>query len=121
MPFQPDMTPIIAVSSMTRTRPDGVQEPITVEFGAPELVPEEVGIPGYYATLRIRGIQQDEKVFCVYGGDSAQALSLALCTPGVFLPALPFADEIDFSELPHFGFPVMPLSLQQHAARTRDN
>jgi hypothetical protein len=93
---------------MTRMRPDGREEPITVEFGEPREMPQEAGIGGWYVTIRFTGLQ-DDRVYWTNGVDSGQAIALAVCAPGIYLPALPFASEIDLSELPHFGFPVYDL------------
>jgi hypothetical protein len=111
------MTPVIATAQMTRTRPDGSKTTITVEVGAALPMPPETGISGYYSTARILGIQMDDHVDWSNGVDSAQAVSLSLCWPGAILSELPFAQEIDLSVVPNFGFPMMP-ALVHHAPRT---
>ncbi len=109
MPFEPPMTPIIASSQMTRTRADGVKVAIRVNIGTPTPIPPEANMTGWYATLQILGIQNDSEVFTCLGNDSAQALGGAICFPGVMLSAMPFAHEIDFSNIPNFGFPIWPV------------
>ena len=118
MSFNPPMTTVIATSNMTRTRPDGVEEAITVEFGQPEPMPEETNLDGYYSTVRFTGLQMNERVFWVSGADSGQALVFAVCLPPAILSALPFANEIDMSELAHFGFPVMQIG-ERETGRTK--
>ncbi len=102
------MSPVIASREMTRTRqPDGVEVTITVEIGAPVQTPAEDPAGGWYATMQFSA-DPTNTVHVLYGEDSVQALTHALCMPGVVLPALPYANEIDFSPSPTFGFPIAP-------------
>ena len=102
------MSTVIASRVMTRTRqPDGVQITITVEIGMPVQTPADDPCGGWYATMRY-SIDPDNRVWVVYGEDSVQALTLALVRPGVLLPVFPYANEIDYSVMPTFGFPLPP-------------
>ena len=110
MPFEPPMAQIIASEAMTRTRPDNVQVPITVNIGMPQQTPISTGLPSWYCSVQILGIQNDDKIYTYFGESSAEALGYAIEFPGELLSALPFANEIDASIVPNFGFPL-PITL----------
>jgi len=106
------MTPVIAARLMKRTRADGIVSDVIVEIGTPLPVPAGSPIGGWYCTLRFVGVPIPD-IYTFYGEDAVQALASTLVAPGVFLRALPFANEIDFSPLPTFGFPQLPARLQR--------
>jgi len=103
------MSPLLGSVTMTRTRPDGVTIPIVFELSQPERTPPELGLPDWYVTNRFLGLQDDDHVYAWFGEDPVEALALAICFAGDFLEGLPFASEIDYSNVPHFGFPILPL------------
>ncbi len=103
------MTTVIATITMTRTRPDGVTVPITINLGVPAPAPPDWSPGGWYCPIQFSKevpVLSDE-TYCFYGEYSMEALIYAITSPGILLQTLPFANEIDFSNLTNFGFPVM--------------
>ena len=101
------MTPVIATREMIRSRPDGVQTTITVQIGTPAPTPPGSVYNGWYCPVQFQGLPF-QTVFFGMGDDSAQALIHALTLPFPILTAMPFANELNYSCAPTFGFPEMP-------------
>ena len=106
------MTPVLFTRNMTRTRQDGVQFPLSVNFGTPDLVPNPTPgtIPMYYCPIQLIGFQ-DDSIRSIYGIDPLEALMMATSYVGPLLGMLPYASTIDdWDASINFGFPTFDFS-----------
>jgi len=103
------MTTVIASRQMTRTRQDNVQITVTVEIGCPQPTPSGSPIGGWYAPIRFQNAPSLTEVIPFFGEDSTMALVFATAAPGRLLTAMPYAHEIDFSNLENFGYAEPPI------------
>ncbi|RUL88039.1 DUF6968 family protein [Tautonia sociabilis] len=106
---QDPMGPIIATRPMVWLRADGAEIPAFVEIGMPYQLPPDVpGEPGDWACrVRTRGLG-DNNFYTVYGVDGIQVLYLALSMAGTLVSNSIVAGDLDWSEVPNFGFPPPP-------------
>lgn len=107
---QTEMTQIIATRRFTWVRPDGVEVEAFVEIGIPVQFPAEVDEDGdWYCTVRTRGMG-DNSVRTVIGVDSVQALYHALALAGSLVGSsiLALTQDLDWKEVPNYGFPPTP-------------
>ena len=108
MPALP-MTQILFTRNMTRTRQDGVQFPITVNFGTPSIAQNMTGAASttYYCPFQFTGTQ-DNRTYVDYGEDMLEALSMAICHAGSLLGMSPYASTINgLNVAGNFGFPAL--------------
>ena len=101
------MTPVIATRDMIRSRPDGAQTTITVQIGTPAPMPPGSAFNGWYCPLQFQGLPFPVVLSGMHD-DSLGALIHALVLPFAILTAMPFANELNYSGLPTFGFPEIP-------------
>ncbi len=107
---QAEMTPIIATRQFTWIRYDDAEVEAFVEIGAPVQLPVHIDEDGdWYCTVRTRGMG-DDTVRTVIGVDSVQALYHALALAGKLVGSsfLAVTQDLDWLEVPNFGFPPLP-------------
>ncbi len=91
---------IIASRELIYTDPSGGQHPITVEFGKPE---EDRG--AWQCRYQITGAYRH--VGAAYGGDSVQALMLALQAAGAHMNTPELCGRVVMATLDGHGFPAI--------------
>ncbi len=104
------MTDVILSQPMTRTRVDGVQNEVEIRFGTPTLMAPEPGDspdPVYYCPIQLAGFQ-DDGIYVVYGGSTVEAVINAFTLAPVLLRTSLIAKDLDWAELPNYGFPILP-------------
>ena len=101
------MTQVMTSTTMTRTRADGVQKDVTVNFGVPSLNPNALvgSFPYFYCPIQLVNFQ-DDTVYPINGVDSTDALINALCFAGRLLAMSLYADEFgELTSANNYGFP----------------
>ena len=106
MPAQNPMGPVIATRTMMWQNAAGVNIPAVVEIGLPFVDP---AVPDtWYCQLKTTGLGVDQ-LLTFEDVDSVGALCSALHLAGVFVATSPMAAGLDWSILPNWGFPIMPV------------
>lgn len=101
---------VIATREMIWTRADGVTFPVDIYVG--DLVSNTSTDPDladyWLASVQVLGPSVDATVYTAIGDDSIQALIHALCRAGEIVSSSIIASQLDFADVPNFGFPVLP-------------
>ena len=94
---------------MVYTAIDGTEEPVMVYIGDltynPPADPDSSDF--WTASVQVIGAAMSGEVNILAGADSVQALYSALAMAGTIVSSSMIASQIDFAELPNFGFPVL--------------
>jgi hypothetical protein len=101
---------ILATREMTWEDADGDTHTAYVDIGVPSerQAPDANSESDWECKVRLRNLG-DEEVRSAYGVDAVQAIFHALAMAGVLVAANGLADELDWSEVPNFGFPLPPV------------
>jgi hypothetical protein len=101
--------PILATREMSWIDVDGTSHTGYVDVSEPieNCVDGEIIARDYYCNVRLRNLG-DEATERAYGCDEFQAIYLGLVLAGSKVSTCGFANFLDWSKVPNFGFPEPP-------------
>ncbi len=101
---------ILATREMAWEDVNGNTHLAYVDIGAPveRPAPDMNTEPDWVCKVRLRNLG-DEVVRSAFGVDTVQAIYHAMAKAGVLVAATGLAGELDWAEVPNFGFPLPPV------------